>query len=1264
MKRKLTRYTIFVCLCLSGIVSLVIAADENQINQDENGPQYAPGELIIKLNDDNINLQKAAGMRTLSQMENRQDFETENIIPKENLVLISVDEGADLSSEIQRLSQDPNVEYVQPNYAYEILISSPNDTRFSKQWALNNVWQYADVDPYFWVPWSGTAGADIDRLRAMDIRSWDGNPLTTGTTVAVIDVGFEYTHTDLASHMRDGTNCLNVSWAARWWCIGWWFDAYTLSKTGVTWFHGTYVAGIIWAVTNNNFGVAGVNPNARLMNLNASHGWYIYSFAAAYAISFAKYNWAKILNLSRWSQRFNTRSNPDPTVYNAIKEFPWLVAIAAGNRKTEHVGDYYVTPADFAVDTPYRSGLDNVISVWWSSQWDTLVQWSTYGSDYGTIISISAPACVWTLMTSNGTDWSCGTSFSSPHVAGALSLLRSMKPELSYLQIKNALLNNAESIPALIGKFYNGRRLNVFNALQFLYVQQISGLNIYTDGTKQQSINSWSYLAGTSSYIEWWLSNISWHVSTYNVVLSYSGMVLETTGTTETGITLNLSGDGQYQVTITPVSSDKNLTWGILTWSFLADTTTPTANIIYAPISGNWTSGNVVVTLTGRNENLYNINTTWYTFTDNWTFTFTFSDIGGNTGSVIATVDWIDNNPPVFSGVVQSGVYTTGIRISFFDVETGITATVNGLPYTNNTLITWDEWATFAVTDALGNWTWVTFLMNTTLPMANITYSSASGNRTSGDVIATLTGWNKNLFDINTLWYTFTENWSFTFTFSDIGWQTGSAIATVNRIDKIPPTASIMYSNTWSYVIATLTGISEPLTWYNALSRLFTSNGTYIFTFKDLAGNTGSVIATVVLPSQWTTNITWSAYIGWATTTGATFAGTGMMNILWETSNDYLQIPASGLVISSTVRNGILLAPNLVASWSTGSAEFSDAGLPAQTQWTTTRTILMTVQVGASNDSLVATGWFFTVSFVVPWGTNSSELKIYRSADGIHWEANNPDPSCPLNSSLVCSFRTNHLSYFTTIKETSTWDGWWNQGWNGGGWWWGGWWWTIACTGTSLICSGGIYVKTSTATCEGGSLGMACTTTWNVWWTGSVSGDIIYQLLSPLFSLELNEAYAYAYKIGITTASTIQKANMEWTLIRQHLAKMISQFAINVLHKKPNTALSCHFEDMEAQGTEMIFYAKLACQLWLMGVDTKNKPVASFNPNTEVTRAQFGTVLSRALRGTKYNGWKVYFTNHLNALKKATIMKNISNPLSLEVRGYVMLMMMRSAELK
>ncbi|HBB04406.1 TPA: hypothetical protein DCZ39_06000 [Patescibacteria group bacterium] len=46
----------------------------------------------------------------------------------------------------------------------------------------------------------------------------------------------------------------------------------------------------------------------------------------------------------------------------------------------------------------------------------------------------------------------------------------------------------------------------------------------------------------------------------------------------------------------------------------------------------------------------------------------------------------------------------------------------------------------------------------------------------------------------------------------------------------------------------------------------------------------------------------------------------------------------------------------------------------------------------------------------------------------------------------------------------------------------------------------------------------------------------------------------------------------------------------------------------------MKFYIKLACQLGLMGVG-----ITDFNPNGEVTRAEFGTVLSRALYGEQYN---------------------------------------------
>jgi len=80
-----------------------------------------------------------------------------------------------------------------------------------------------------------------------------------------------------------------------------------------------------------------------------------------------------------------------------------------------------------------------------------------------------------------------------------------------------------------------------------------------------------------------------------------------------------------------------------------------------------------------------------------------------------------------------------------------------------------------------------------------------------------------------------------------------------------------------------------------------------------------------------------------------------------------------------------------------------------------------------------------------------------------------------------------------------------------------------------------------------------------------------------------------------------------------------------------------------------------ACQLGLMGVG-----IEKFNPNGIVTRAEFGTVLSRALWGDEYNGADPYYKDHLQALKDEGIMNIIDNPNMKEVRGYVMLMMMRA----
>ena len=96
----------------------------------------------------------------------------------------------------------------------------------------------------------------------------------------------------------------------------------------------------------------------------------------------------------------------------------------------------------------------------------------------------------------------------------------------------------------------------------------------------------------------------------------------------------------------------------------------------------------------------------------------------------------------------------------------------------------------------------------------------------------------------------------------------------------------------------------------------------------------------------------------------------------------------------------------------------------------------------------------------------------------------------------------------------------------------------------------------------------------------------MYKIFSPtpssIFSPELNQAYDYAHEIGITTAPSITQANLTGTLIREHLAKMISNFAIHILDKTPNTGFDCVFQDMQHETSEMQFYVKLACQLGLM----------------------------------------------------------------------------------
>ena len=165
------------------------------------------------------------------------------------------------------------------------------------------------------------------------------------------------------------------------------------------------------------------------------------------------------------------------------------------------------------------------------------------------------------------------------------------------------------------------------------------------------------------------------------------------------------------------------------------------------------------------------------------------------------------------------------------------------------------------------------------------------------------------------------------------------------------------------------------------------------------------------------------------------------------------------------------------------------------------------------------------------------------------------------------------------------------------------------------------------------------------------------------YTQEFQQAYEFARENGITTMSTIQKAQMNWKLTRIQMAKMLSQYAINVLWMDPDISKwIADFSDVTRKmNKDYDNWVTLAYQLWIMW---QNMPNNKFRPNDEVSRAEFVTALSRLLYSTldgKYESTPKYYINHMERLVKEWIITK-DDPKMKELRGYVMIMLMRSAE--
>jgi len=291
--------------------------------------------------------------------------------------------------------------------------------------------------------------------------AWDVSTGSSDVTVAVIDTGIEYTHPDLAANIavNSGEVPTNGIDDDRNGFVddvyGYDFinnDANPLDDH----YHGTHCAGTIGAVGNNGLGVAGVAWNVKLMPIKVLSGSGSGSIASVVAgINYAVTRGVKIVSMSLGTSSYS--QTLEDAIENAKHQGVLIVAAAGNSGQNSDLYPLY----------PAASAQDNVISVAASNQSDGLATFSNYGA---TSVDLAAPGVsILSTTLAAGYGYASGTSMATPHVAGMAAILKSVNPELSYVGLKNALIQGVDSLPAFNAKTVSGGRANLYRSLALIY---------------------------------------------------------------------------------------------------------------------------------------------------------------------------------------------------------------------------------------------------------------------------------------------------------------------------------------------------------------------------------------------------------------------------------------------------------------------------------------------------------------------------------------------------------------------------------------------------------------------------------------------------------------------------------------------------------------------------------------------------------------------------------------------------------------------------
>lgn len=323
---------------------------------------------------------------------------------------------------IKKLEAREDILMAFPNYYFEpTSTANVNDPYYQSQWGLGNI-HVSDA-------WGITTGSNTVK-------------------VGVLDSGIDSSHPDLANRYNSTLSK----------------DFTTTNSPGVDIHgHGTQIAGIIGAQTNNGVGVAGVCQKVSLVSLKVSRYndkgqlravWEYVADAIDYAVEKS----IPILNFSYCG--VNTHNS---RLGVALNNYKGLFVCSTTNERED------VTNYDFAHQNYIPSqtivvagtNVDDVLFTFYDKEG------KLKGSSYSaTKVHLAAPGDnIWT--TDVGGSYICtyGTSMATPYVAGVAALLKSKYPAMSASAIKYYITNNVDDIPELEGMVSTGGRLNAYKAL-------------------------------------------------------------------------------------------------------------------------------------------------------------------------------------------------------------------------------------------------------------------------------------------------------------------------------------------------------------------------------------------------------------------------------------------------------------------------------------------------------------------------------------------------------------------------------------------------------------------------------------------------------------------------------------------------------------------------------------------------------------------------------------------------------------------------------